>query len=387
MILILKRDAVWLGSLPSPHAGPTLLLLGRDGQQVAVPAPLLLAASPLVRSILTGHLPPAYGPCFLSLPSVTEEVLHVVVDILTTGEVVVEHEDNIEKVKVVFCMLGIDAFLVSCHVESIQVGQMLEKDIKAENCREGTDFSLDEENIIKFEVIVKTEDKVKTDVEESKMLGLSPCPKSSIVHHKSGIPCKLCSKSVVLLRRTYVRHPKTVLSETEFPCHLCPRKFTRKQDLENYIKSLCVHSKKEITCDICSQKFTRRYHLVRHIKSIHEQIKIACNLCPKKFTQKHELNAHIRIVHEQIKISCDLCPQMFTTKKGLVVHIESIHDLIKFPCNLCCQKFTLKKSLWGHIKSVHDQIKTPCNLCQKKFTRKSYLVKHIRSVHHQIKIP
>ena len=133
MNVIVKCDPVWLGSLPSPHASPSLLLLGGDGQQVAVLPPLLLAASPLLRSILTDLLPPAYGPCFLFLLAVTGEVLHVVVDILATAEVVGEHGDNIEEVKKVFGMLGVDALLVSYHVESIQVGQVLDGDIKVEH--------------------------------------------------------------------------------------------------------------------------------------------------------------------------------------------------------------------------------------------------------------
>jgi hypothetical protein len=53
MNFILKRDYVWLGSFLSLNACPTLLILGGDGQQVAVPDTLLLAASPLLRSILT----------------------------------------------------------------------------------------------------------------------------------------------------------------------------------------------------------------------------------------------------------------------------------------------------------------------------------------------
>ena len=86
MNLILKRDPVRLQCLPAPDASAALiLLLGGDGQQVAVPAPLLLAASPLVKSILTGHLPPAYSPCCLSLPATTVDVLQVFGDIIATG--------------------------------------------------------------------------------------------------------------------------------------------------------------------------------------------------------------------------------------------------------------------------------------------------------------
>jgi len=158
MTIILKQDAgpVWLGSLPSPPASPTLLLLGGNGQQVAVPAPLILAVSPLVRSIFIDLLPPAFAPCILSLPDVTSKVLHVVVDILDTGELVGEHEDDIEEVRKVFKMLGVEASLVSYHLDSIQVvvDQVLDT---VENASDGKDFSLNEGNM--FEIFVKIENK------------------------------------------------------------------------------------------------------------------------------------------------------------------------------------------------------------------------------------
>ena len=132
MNLILKHDPVWLGLLRKPDDSPTLILIGDDGHQVAVPAPLLLAVSPLMRSILTDLLPPDYCPCFVSLPA-TEEVLQVVRDILTTGTVVVDHVNEIEEVRQVLGMLGVEALIVSYQLESIQVGQVFERDIKEEH--------------------------------------------------------------------------------------------------------------------------------------------------------------------------------------------------------------------------------------------------------------
>ena len=122
MNLILKRDPVWLECLPTPDVSANLLLLGGDGQQVVVPAPLLLAASPVVRSILTYHLPPAYSPCCLSLPAVTGDVLQVFGDILATGAAAGTHEDKIEEVMQVFEMLGVEAWIMRCLLESIQLG-------------------------------------------------------------------------------------------------------------------------------------------------------------------------------------------------------------------------------------------------------------------------
>jgi len=299
MNLILRRDPVWLRALPSPNAS-TILLLGSDGQQVAVPATLLLAVSPLVRSILIGLLPPAYSPCIISLPVVTEDVLHVIVDILATGATGCEHMDKIEDVRHAFEMLGVEVSLVSYHLESLDVDQALDRSIKVEDYIEGPD----EENITR-EVIVKSENKNSADVEVE------------VVKSK---------------RMRGNQHLKTVTS----------------------IKS--IHERDKFTCTLCPQRFKQKNHLVRHIKTIHEQIKFPCKICPQKFTQKQHLVIHIKAVHDQIKIPCNQCSKQFARKRDLVRHIQVVHDQIKIPCNHCSRKFGRKKALVIHIKSVHANI-------------------------------
>ena len=160
MNLILKNDPVWLGSLPTPDDCTTLVLIGGDGHQVAVPAPLLLAVSPLVRSILTGLLPPVYCPCFLSFPA-TGDVLQVVKDILTTGTVAGDNVEEVEEVRQVLGMLEVEALIVSYQFESIQVGQVFERFIKEEHSIEVPDISLGDEEV-KIEIIVKIEDNENT---------------------------------------------------------------------------------------------------------------------------------------------------------------------------------------------------------------------------------
>ena len=60
MFLTLKRDPVWLYSLSQSSLDETLaLLIGEDGCKVSVPAAILLAASPLVRSISSSGIHPA----------------------------------------------------------------------------------------------------------------------------------------------------------------------------------------------------------------------------------------------------------------------------------------------------------------------------------------
>jgi len=303
MNLVLKRDPVWLGSLPSPNASPNLLLLGGDGQQVAVPATLLLAVSPLVRSILTDLLPPAYSPCFLSLPAVTEEVLHVMVDILATGAASGEHMDMIEDVGKVFEMLAVDISLVSCYLGTIQAGKVLDG---------GSD---------KFEVIVKKEDEEIADAEKDDDKALE----------KSLFPQNFTQESTLSMK-----------SDTD-PDHV---NSVHKQSVDE----------SSIICILCNQKFTQKSSLVKHIKSTHKEIKISCKLCPQKFVCKQNLGRHIKSVHEQIKIPCELCPQKFSQKHCLVRHIKSVHEQIKIFCNLCSRKFAGKRNLVKHVKSVHNKL-------------------------------
>jgi len=221
MNLILKRHPVWLGSLPNPNASTSLLLSGGDGQHVPFPAPLLLAVSPLVRSILADLLPPAFSPCSFSLPDVTEEVLHVILDLLTTGAAGGDHVDRIEEVRQGLEMLGAEVPLVSCHVESIEVGQALDRSIiTVGNYREGPS-----EEDIKMEVIVELENKISAGDEvevKSKRVGKNQNQKT-------------------------VRSTRSIHKQEKFPCSLCPQMLS-----------------------------TKRY-LVRHIKCAHEQIKIPCN--------------------------------------------------------------------------------------------------------------
>ena len=318
MNLILKHDPVWLGSLPSPDASTSLVLLGVDGHQVAVPAPLLLAVSPLVRNILSDLLPPAYCPCFLSIPA-TGEVLQVVMDILTTGTVAGDHVDEVRQV---LGMLGVEALIVSYQLESIQVGQVLQRDFKEELSTEGPDIGLENKKI-KMEVIVKLVNEESTNIETEK--------ESKTFKHS------LKPKNFTLNKNTN-------------SCTLCSKKFASRSLLKSHIEF--VHCM-EISCSFCPQKFTLTQTLRRHIKSKHGKSENSCRLCSKKFTQKGNLEMHIKSVHDQIKFQCNLCPQKFTRKGNLATHIKSVHDQIKIQCNLCPKKFTLKQSIARHVKKIH----------------------------------
>jgi len=158
MRINLQHKCAWLESLPTCNAKPNILLLSGDGQQVPVPAPLLLAASPLVRSILTGLLPPAYSQCIISLPSATGDMLLVFADILTKGIVAADNSDIVGELKQIMRMLGIEASLVSPWSEEVDTTHMCEVGEGEESTQELSATNL-HEDIVQYEIIVKLEEK------------------------------------------------------------------------------------------------------------------------------------------------------------------------------------------------------------------------------------
>jgi len=300
--LTLKRDPVWLDCLPTSDVSATLLLIGGDGQQVAVPVPLLLAVSPVVRRLLTDHLPPAYSPCCLSLPATTGDVLQVFRDILATGAAVGAPEDKIDEVRQIFNMLGVEATIVSCHLESIRVGIVLDRDIKKER--------LDEENTCetRLEITVKIEPKEESDSFEIVQPFIAP--KSN-----SDKPSTSQPKSPGSL--------KCVSDKISIPCDICANIFSSKRMLKIHID--CVHNGKHFFCNICQKRFIKKAHLSRHVKSVHEKIEIPCTLCPKKFRVRDSLLMHVKAVHEKIQ-ECCFCTQKFTLKRNMENHVKAIRS-------------------------------------------------------------
>lgn len=142
-ILKRDRDAVWLESLlTTSDASGVIVLLGGNNCTIAVPTFLLLAASPLVRKMLsvTDHLPPAYSPVYLSIPDATLGVLEVFRDILVKGTTAPVTDEKVRDVRQTFQMLMVDVSLVCCQSNSIDVGKAFDKDIKVED-HEGSEVN------------------------------------------------------------------------------------------------------------------------------------------------------------------------------------------------------------------------------------------------------
>jgi len=361
MNLTLKQDLVWLDCITTPATSASIHLLGGDGQQIAVPVTLLLAASSLVKSILTGQLLPPCCPSIFSLPASTAGVLQVFVDILSTGAAACDEVDQIEEVKQVFEMLGVEADIVSYHPESIKL-----LDIKEENAAEEFNVGLNDEKIPQLGNIVKIEDAAFMDIldikeesaAESEELDVS-LNKVNSYHLANMVKTEdvECTESDVI---TDIEESKTFVCANQ-----------KKSSLKVKIPSASRIAKTRYHCKLCTKTFSAKSGLTSHTESVH------CKFCPQKFSKKAHLLAHVRAVHDKISNF----EQKFSWESALKVHVDSVHNRREYVCILCLQKFTNQSQLVSHLKTVHSKVLVSCSLCRKKFSSKSGLRTHFDSVH------
>merc|ERR1712179_847943 len=130
--------------------------MGKDNEKVQVPVAPLLSTSKLIRTMVAeSHLHPAiHGPLTLSC-DVSTKALVSVRDILGTGETRINN-DNIEEIKQVMNMLGVDADLsqdsknneyfehLSARDEGVKLEIVFEMQDDNENCASGIDKDKEE---------------------------------------------------------------------------------------------------------------------------------------------------------------------------------------------------------------------------------------------------
>ena len=175
--------------------------------------------------------------------------------------------------------------------------------------------------------------------------------------------------------------------DKSFICDFCNKAYSRKDNLNNHVKT--VHQKlKKFNCTECGKKFGERGILKKHMESVHEKVKkFPCNWCKKLFSRKDILANHVRTLHQKLKnFSCDFCGKKFGEKGILKKHVESVHQKIKnFVCVFCGKAFSRKDNLNVHVKYVHKKAKQfNCNECDKKFDQKSTLRDHVNYEHQNL---
>lgn len=99
--------------------------------------------------------------------------------------------------------------------------------------------------------------------------------------------------NLISLCLTSYRHLRNVHKATIFPCRLCPRKFSKKEELE------------------------------QHLELFHPKDYFPCVKCPSNFGSHDELDAHVRFTHPPQLYKCAICGRTFLTKQGMCDHDDS----------------------------------------------------------------
>ena len=127
-----------------------------------------------------------------------------------------------------------------------------------------------------------------------------------------------------------------------FECTMCSRKFFRRGDLNNHIKSMHFRTKTSNTskfiksenqniekpqiCPACSEVFLDETSLSKHLLDSHKSSMHECSLCPKKFSSESGLKYHLKSKHfmntqpPEINVKQDFCEQEETSNHYVKGH-------------------------------------------------------------------
>ena len=325
MAVTLTRDQALTVPLLTTYG--TALLLSRDGREVKVPMAPLLAASNLVRSMVTEtpHLHPGiHGPLILSF-EVASDILVGAGDILATGESNLKEED-IEDVKQVLDMLRVEANLsyslkneycenVTANIEYVKLEVVFES-----MSSDGENFLSDGEAVearekfqCRKECFVNIENVAYPDYSYRKSKEL---PGKSI--HKCNV-CGYSARSAHYLKRHMMIHT----GEKPYKCNICDVSCTTSDKLKVHNR---IHSgEKPYKCTVCDYSCSSGSSLRAHCRNHNGEKPYNCKICGYATAYSSDLTKHKLIHTGERPHKCKICDYAATTRNRVREHERKKH--------------------------------------------------------------
>ena len=187
-----------------------------------------------------------------------------------------------------------------------------------------------------------------------------------IEHHKKSkhnegtlVQCTHCEKEFATTTRKQRAALKQHLKrhfENEFICNYCGMTMTRKESLQDHVKSKHKEGTK-VQCTHCEKVFPTTRARKQHLKKA--ALTFTCDHCGVTLSTKDTLQDHLKSKHDEgTKVRCTHCEKMFATTRARKYHIESKHEGKRYPCPYCTQTATQKINLKTHIKKKHKMDNT-----------------------------
>jgi len=351
-ILNLKRDPASIIDLIGTTLG-TATLHSKDNEKVQVTLAPLISNSKLIRIMVAeSHFHPAiHGPLILSC-EVSTEALVSVRDILHTGETRISN-DNIEEVKEVLSMLGVNADINQDrkkkeyleHPSVRDGGVKLEQDFKMQDDNENCASEIDEElnNSLKKELIQRVNDIGNED--------------------NQGFDIKRKEKDMNN-RRNYGHDEPDASDGEEITMKLEINEdnfeFGDQNHDQNYaVKNCAVKSYEEeklLECKVCHYSASSPSVLKIHMRTHTGEKPYNCEMCSSAFRQKQHLKHHMRIHTGEKPYTCVLCSSAFRQKQHLKDHMR-IHTGEKpYTCDICSSTFRHINHFKNHMKKHTENL-------------------------------
>lgn len=116
-----------------------------------------------------------------------------------------------------------------------------------------------------------------------------------------------------------------------YPCFVCHKRFTSADSLRHHMQQHSTEDKPH-GCHLCPKSFSRKRELDRHIATHTGMKPFKCTNCDKKFGRKDKLVRHMRIheSREDKTLTCPICFAGFMRKDTLTQHLKT-HSSVEDP--------------------------------------------------------